>query len=397
MVEGASSTDLDSDALAFARAQYRQKHPQHTPEIDGWDEVTFLNKAKLSVGGRITRAGVLLLGKPESTHLLAPAQARITWVLRDAQKQEKDYQHFDPPFLLVGDKLLQKIRNLNVRHLPSGTLFPQEVTQYDPWVMRETLHNCIAHQDYTLGGRINVVESPDTLLFTNLGSFIPGSVEEMIRSDAPPEVYRNHFLAQAMVNLNMIDTIGSGIKRMFTRQRERSFPMPDYELDDPKKVVVRLTGQVLDENYTRMLLSRTDLDLMDVIALDKVQKKRLIDDYAFNRLKARKLIEGRRPNLFVSAKVATATGEKAAYIKNRAFDKEHYRGMVVSYLEKFAEATRADLEALLVDKLSAVLTEKQKRDFVNNLLQGMKREGLIEADGATRWARWRLRKGGGKS
>jgi ATP-dependent DNA helicase RecG len=50
----------------------------------------------------------------------------------------------------------------------------------------------------------------------------------MIRSDAPPEIYRNPFLALAMVNLNMIDTIGSGIKRMYTRQRERSFPMPDY-------------------------------------------------------------------------------------------------------------------------------------------------------------------------
>jgi len=57
----------------------------------------------------------------------------------------------------------------------------------------------------------------------------------MIQSDVLPEVYRNPFLAQAMVNLNMIDTIGSGIKRMFTLQRQRSFPMPDYELSDPNR------------------------------------------------------------------------------------------------------------------------------------------------------------------
>jgi ATP-dependent DNA helicase RecG len=227
VVDGASLADLDPEALTFARAQYRQKHPQQVAEAEQWDDATFLNKAKLSVGGKMTRTALLLLGKAEAAHQLSPAQARITWVLRDTAKLEKDYQHLDPPFLLAGDKVLQKIRNLTVRHLPSGTLFPQEVTQYDPWVIRETLHNCIAHQDYALGGRINLVESPDTLAFTNLGSFIPGSVEEMIRSDAPPEVYRNPFLAQAMVNLNMIDTIGSGIKRMFTRQRERSFPMPD--------------------------------------------------------------------------------------------------------------------------------------------------------------------------
>jgi ATP-dependent DNA helicase RecG len=260
--------------------------------------------------------------------------------------------------------------------------------------LRETLHNCIAHQDYTLAGRIIVVESPGTLLFENLGSFIPGSVEEMIRSDAPPEVYRNPFLAQAMDNLNRIETIRSGTKRMFTRQRQRSFPMPGYELGKPKKVAVRLTGQVLDENYTRLLRNRTGLDLMDVIALDRVQKKQEINDDAFKRLKALTLIEGRRPVLYVSAKVAAATGEKAAYSKNRAFDKQHYRGMIVAFLQKFGEASSAELEGLLVGKISDVLTEKQKRDFVNNRLQGMKREALLEVDGATRWARWRLPRAG---
>ncbi|MCC6537676.1 MAG: transcriptional regulator, partial [Bryobacterales bacterium] len=390
VVEGASLSDLDPEALAFARVQYRQKHPHQATDIGAWDATTFLNKAKLSIGGRPTRTGLLLLGRPESSHFLSPAQARITWVLRDAQQREQDYQHFAPPFLLAGDRLLRKIRNLTVRHLPSGTLFPQEVTQYDPWVIRETLHNCIAHQDYPAGGRINVVESPGALLFTNLGSFIPGSVEEMIRRDAPPEVYRNPFLAQAMVNLNMIDTIGSGIKRMFTRQRERSFPLPDYELDTPQRVAVRLTGQVLDENYTRQLLTSADLDLMDVIALDKVQKRRPIEDAALQRLKTRKLIEGRRPNLFVSAQVAAASGDKASYIKNRAFDKQHYRAMVEAYLRQFGEATRADLDALLLDKLSDTLSPKQRKEFIKNLLQEMKHSAVIQPVGARRWAKWRL-------
>lgn len=392
VVDGADLDDLDPQVIAFARTQYKEKHPQRAAEIDEWDDATFLNKARVCIGGKVTRTALLLLGREEAVHFLSPAQARITWVLRDEKNLEKDYQHFDLPLILAGDKVLAKIRNLTVRHLPSGTLFPHEVTQYDPWVMRETLHNCIAHQDYTLGGRINVVETPDTLLFTNPGSFIPGTVEEMINADAPPEIYRNPFLAQVMVNLNMIDTIGSGIKRMFTRQRERSFPMPDYELDDPRKVVVRLTGQVLDENYTRMLLSQTELSLMDVIALDRVQKNRPLDEETSRRLRARKLIEGRRPNLFVSAQVAAATGDKAAYIKNRAFDKAHYKDMVIAYLQKFGEASRKDLDQLLMDKLSDALDNKQKRHFVTNLLQGLRRENMIRPSGATRSAKWRLYK-----
>lgn len=393
-VESASVTDLDPQAIVFARVQYREKHPKQAVEMETWNDATFMNKAKICINGRITRTALLLLGKAESAHFLSPAQAQITWVLKDEKDMEKDYQHFGLPLIFVGDKILAKIRNLTIRQLPSGTLFPHEVIQYDPWVMRETLHNCIAHQDYTQGGRISVVETPGTLLFTNLGAFIPGTVEEVIQSDAPPEIYRNPFLAQAMLNLNMIDTIGSGIKRMFYRQRERSFPMPDYELADPRKVAVRLTGQILDENYTQLLLRQTDLDLMDVIALDKVQKQHPLDEEVFIRLKGQKLIEGRRPNIFVSAKVAAATGDKAAYIKNRAFDKAHYKDMVQAYLQEFVEATRSDLDGLLLEKLSNTLDTKQKKSFIKNLLQEMKNEGVIITDGKRRWAKWHMSKTG---
>lgn len=392
LVERAALRDLDPRAVRFARVQFEKKYPDHAAELSGWDDATFLNKAKVCIGGKLTHAALLLLGKDESAHLLSPAQARITWVLRDDNDIEKDYRHFTAPLILASDQLLGKIRNLTVRHLPSGTLFPHEITQYDPWVIRETLHNCIAHQDYPAGGRINVVETPESLLFTNLGSFIPGTVEEMIKSDAPPEVYRNPFLAHAMVNLNMIDTIGSGIKRMFTLQRQRGFPMPDYELSDPNRVVVRLTGRVLDENYTQLLMRQTEIDLMDVIALDKVQKKRPLDEGPFKRLKALKLIEGRRPNIFVSAKIADVTGDRAAYIKNRAFDKGHYKEMIVAYLQKFGKATRREINQLLLDKLSDALDGEQKRHFVTNLLQEMKREKLIDLDGSTRGAEWRLYK-----
>jgi ATP-dependent DNA helicase RecG len=392
VVEGATIQDLDPKAIEFARQQFREKNPNQAEQIPTWDDITFLNKAKVFLAGKVTHTALLLLGNEESTHFLSPSQARITWVLRDEKTMEKDYQHFDPPFILASAKVVSKIRNLTVRHLPSGTLFPIEATQYDAWVMREMIHNCIAHQDYGLAGRITVVENPDSLLFTNLGSFIPGTVEEMIRSDSPPEIYRNPFLAQAMVSLNMIETFGSGIKRMFMLQRERNFPMPDYKLDKPDKVSVKLTGQLLDENYTQLLLSNMELDLLDVIALDKVQKKLPLDDASFLRLKSQKLIDGRRPNIFVSAKVAAVTGDKATYIKNRAFNKSYYQAMIVSYLEKYGTATRKDFDDLLLNKLSDTLNIRQKHHFLKNLLQDLRRESILTTDGGTRGTKWRLSK-----
>ena len=140
-------------------------------------------------------AALLLLGRPESAALLSPMVAKISWVLKDDHNLELDYEHIGPPFLLAGDHLLNRVRNLTVRALPSGTLFPQEITQYDPWVIREALHNSIAHQDYRLRGRIVVVEFPDRILLTNVGDFLPGDVETVIQQDAPQAIYRNPFLS----------------------------------------------------------------------------------------------------------------------------------------------------------------------------------------------------------
>jgi len=388
----ATLNDLDPDAIRFAREQYKGKNKHLREEIDQWDDLTFLNKAKVCISGQITNTAIILLGREESEHFISPAYGWITWVLKDENGIARDYEHFRPPLILAVDRVFAKVRNLTYRYMPNDTLFPAEITQYDPWVMRELLHNCIAHQDYTLAGRISVVEEKESLLFTNLGSFIPGSVEEVIRSNAPPAQYRNRFLADAMVNLNMIETIGSGIIKMFKTQRQRFFPLPDYDLSKPEQVEVRLFGKVLDENYTRLLVKGTNLDLMDVIALDKVQKKRPLTEKEFKILKERKLVEGRRPNLYVSAKIAAVTGEKATYIKHRAFDKAHYKALVISFLKKWHKAKRGEIDNLLLDKLSDALTERQKRILIANLLSEMAhKDKTITTSGPKKTAVWRLR------
>ena len=217
-------------------------------------------------------------------------------------------------------------------------------------------------------------------------------MEAAIIRDAPPELYRNPFLAHAMVNLNMIDTIGSGIKRIFTKQRQRNFPMPDYDLSEPGIVRVRIIGKVLDEKYTRMLIGRPDLDLTDVIALDKVQKHRPLADDEFKLIKKKKLVEGRRPNLLVSAEVAALTETIVDYLKRRGIDKAYCQKMVVDLLTAQGQATRRDLDKLLLGKLSDALDTGQKKNLVTNLLQEMRREGTIRPVGGKRGAgaKWEL-------
>lgn len=386
--ETASLEDLDPAAVAKAREQFLIKHPNQQEEVKGWDERTFLNKARVLKQGKITHAALLLLGRVESASFLSPAVAKISWILKDAENRELDYEHIGPPFLLAGDRLMGRIRNLTVRALPSGTLFPQEITQYDPWVIREALHNAVAHQDYRRHGRIVVVESPNRVLLTNLGDFLPGDVETVIRQDAPQPLYRNPFLTDAMVELNMIDTQGGGIKRMFETQRRRSFPLPDYDLSEPGRVAVSITGRILDERYTSLLMERTDLEMGQVMLLDRVQKRLPIAREEHGRLKAAGLVEGRFPNLIVAAAVARATGGAGRHIRERGFDKRYYLDLILALVAKHGPVERKDVDEALVPKLPDRLTSEQKRRKVHNLLQELRRAGRIVNRGTRTKPRW---------
>lgn len=384
----ASLADLDPDAVAKAREQFVVKHPGQAAAIAGWDDTTFLNKARVLKQGAVTNTALLLLGHPESATLLSPAVAKISWILKDASNRELDYEHFGPPFLLVGDRLLKRIRNLIVRALPSGTLFPQEIAQYDPWVIREALHNAVAHQDYRRHGRITVVEFPDRVLVTNVGDFLPGDVETVIRQDAPQALYRNPFLADAMVELNLIDTQGGGIKRMFETQRRRWFPLPDYDLSAPGQVAVSLSGRILDERYTRLLMERTDLDLGQVMLLDRVQKGQRIDRDEHRRLKSSGLVEGRYPNVIVASAVARAAGEAGRHIRERGFDKRYYLDLILALVREHQPVDRKDVDQLLLTKLPDRLSQEQKLRKVHNLLQELRRSGLIDNRGSRSRPQW---------
>lgn len=389
--DGATIKDLDPIAISKAREGFVRKNPKiDTKDIENWGDEVFLNKARITINGKITKTAIVLLGKSESEHFINPACAKISWILKDKEGIEKDYEHFSCPFILAVDKIYKKIRNLRYRYISDKTLFPDEIDRYDPETIREAINNCIAHQDYELGGKINVVENEDdSLIFSNLGSFIPGTVENVIETDSPSEYYRNKFLADAMVNVNMIDTIGSGIKKMFISQKKRFFPLPDYDLTSGK-VKLTIIGKVLDVQYARKLVQIPNLDLKIIMALDKVQKKRKLNANEITELRKHDLVEGRNPNFYISSRVAIKTGEKSEYIKMRGFKDDYYKKMILEYLEKYNEASKKDIEKLILDILPKILDEQQKKNKIRNIVYAMsKKDKTIANKGTSRYPKWK--------
>jgi len=388
---------LDAGAITRARELYARRHAQHAQALasaQNWNEEELLHHLRLAVDGRLTRAAVVLLGMPQATSLLGGPTPRLTWVLHDHTGMIVAHRHFELPLLLSIDELVARIRIIDVPLLPPGQLAPLNLPNYDPWVMREALHNCVAHQDYEQGGRVRVTESPAALTFFNLGAFLPGTVQRVLQGQQPEQRYRNACLANAMVELDLVETLNSGVPRMFRVQRERFFPLPDYSFShDPDAVSLCIHGKGIDPNYVQALMRDSSLSLEQAIWLDRVQKGLPIDAAAAKALRARGLVEGRLSRLGVSAQVAVLTGSEVEYVQHRGLDDDHFKALVRKLLSTGPQP-RAQIDALLLGKLPESLVGlARRREYVRRLLQDMREAGqIVNVGKATRGATWALGK-----
>ena len=382
IVPNATIDDLDEVAIAKARVMFKKVHSRiPAEEVNAWSVPEFLSNAGVMIDGGITRAAIILLGKPVSVFKLRPAVVRVTWSLRDEKQDVVDYEHFTAPFILTVDQILAKVRNLTMREMPGGTLFPDGMQQYDDYSVREILHNCIAHQDYTLQERINLVENPGFLYYANGGSFIPGTVQKALATHGPQRHYRNECLCNAMVNFNMIDIVGRGIRKIFNQQWERRFPMPDYEIDAAKKeVAVRLYGNAINEKYTKLLKENKDLSFEDCLLLDAVQKGHQLNEVDAKNLLSRGLIEVQDDQYYISLDVARKTKQVPEYTRTKGLERDKLKQMVLQFVQNSGEdgATREMIISYLANALPERNTKEQNQRLVGNILSEMNTDGLIK-------------------
>ena len=393
IIEGATIDNLDKEAIKVAREQFKVKYKGKSisEEIDNLSDIDFLNKVKLTLNNKITIACMLLLGKNDDDYLMNGYTPKMTWKLYD-DFNVIDYEHFGIPFIINVEKLKSKIRNLRYRYMVNdNTLFPNEVDQYDNYILRELINNCIVHQNYKLHGNINVMEYKDKLIITNEGNFIPETIENVLKDGFSSPYYRNQFLANAMVNLNMIDTVGSGIRRVYDIQKKKFFPMPDYDLSEDNRVKVTLYGKIIDEKYSKILFEKTNLDIDEVMLLDRVQKGFEITKEQSDCLRKDNLIEGRYPNIYISSDIAKITGEKEEYVYNSGLENEFYMEMILKYLNEYGSASRKEIIALLNDKLPKSLDNKNKVSRVRYLLDVLKKEGKIYNDAKSGGSCWKIK------
>ena len=191
-------------------------------------------------------------------------------------------------------------------------------------------------------------------------------------------------LANAMLELGLVDTIGSGIRRMFNKQRDRLFPMPDYDFSD-NRVKVTIVGKVLDLDYAMMLTRDKTLNLLEIEMLSRLQMHRQLSDDEITYLRKRRLVEGRKNALYFAKSVAKATGQEAKYTNDKGFDDNYYKDLIIKSITQHKKMGRPKINELLWNKLPEALSDKQKENKITNLLASLRRAGKIMQGEKRQW------------
>ena len=129
--------------------------------------------------------------------------------------------------------------------------------------------------------------------------------------------------------------------------------------------------------YDNILAKNQDLSLVEIEALNRIQLNRSISDEEVSHLRKKKLIEGRKPNLFIVKPVAQQLDQKTAYSNNKGFEDSYYCDLILKALTEHGTLTKKEITELLWNKLPDVLSESQKHSKVRNLLTKLRKQDKI--------------------
>lgn len=374
VVNDADMRSLDIGALRAARAAFCERFPDRAEESASWDDRTFLSRAGVLKRGRITVAALILLGKRDSG--LIPDTVCIRWRLVGRDGSVEDSRTFQVPMVLAASQAVSMVRNWTCTVSSAG----RQVSAYRNSVLLEAVRNAIQHQDYTMGGAVDVIErDSESVEVVSRGSFPRRAPESFIEGSPQARPPRNQFLVSAMAGLGLVPASGTGIRSMYLAQAARRFPMPDFGISDDRVSV--LFHGIRAGAYARVLDLRDDLDLRTMMDLDRLAKLRYVPERRIRSLARRGLVEV----MDGVPCIASGAGQQVLSAFVGGTDEE----AVLDLISRNGSVTRSDVADVLAARDRRELTPEQIRVKATNLLQSMRRRGLIgKADGSTRSARY---------
>ena len=184
----------------------------------------------LARDGGLTRATLLLLGKPRELIRLVPGHEVILLEMQDETRYSRR-QDLQVPLLEILEQA-QKFIDENPRLSPvnlSG--FVEAEIPYITWdVFREAVLNALTHRDYFLLQSVYVHHHASQMEVSSPGEFIGGVTPANILRHHPKR--RNPLLAEVFQKIGLVNRAGVGVDRIYRGLLRLGKGLPNYRVDE---------------------------------------------------------------------------------------------------------------------------------------------------------------------
>lgn len=355
VIKGVTLSDLSEEAVNLARTLWFQKTDNQSIQPMSAKEL-LKGLDLLDDNDGITRAAVILLGKPESVQKYAP-NSELIWEYRKHSSTIPFNARieFKQAFLLYYDTLWQTIDARNeVVHIQEGFTI-RDLKAFGEDVIREAVLNAAAHRDYRDQSSVFIKQSSDSISIDSPGGFMSGVTPDNIITASNA---RNRRIAEVFQKLGLVERSGQGADKIFQQTISEGKGLPDYHKSDNYRVLLSVGAQIQDRefiNYLRRVVDETNiiLSVNEYVLLERIRQG--IDTTQLNeyvsRLVSLKLIErvgrGRGAKLILSKRYYSTFGKKGEYTRRRGLDKPANLELILRHLKIHKKGFARELEQAL--------------------------------------------------
>ena len=377
--EGLGLDDLDGVEIARLRNTIESLRP--LSPLLALSDPELLEAIGAVRDGKLTRAGLLLLGKRTVLARILP-QHEVIYLYEPTPVDIVFRQDLKAPLLYTVERiqeLTQHPERNPVCTLRLG-LFHLQIPAYPEESFREAILNALIHRDYLEPGSIYVHHRQREMVVSNPGGFIGGITPQNILHHEPKA--RNRLLAEMFQKIGLVERAGIGRRRIFIPPLAYGKRPPVYEADE-HTVTLTLYDDSYDEALATFIAEEQragrQFDLDGLLLLSYLREHSEIDLARAARLLQRpeattqdvleRLVlqskawlerHGRKKGVTyrLAPWVAARLVGKAVYSRARPIDRARWAELLRRYVTEYGSISNAECRELLMlgDSRSAMST-----------------------------------------
>lgn len=378
--------DLDSHALDKLRQLWSEK--ANRKDYLKKTYVSMLQNLNLSTSEGLTYASLIILGKNQFIQKYLPGAEIIFEWRSNKNKITHDFRiSWRDNFMNIFDEIWKTINARNIRIPFQEGFIQREIWAFEEKTIREAILNAVTHRDYRdINRSIFIKASPESLMIESPGGLIsPVTIDNIIDKCA----WRNRLLAETFEKINFVERSGQGVDDIFEKTLRDGKGLPDFSGTDSDTVRLTVPALVEDKKFILFLEKtskekKVEFNPEEIIELEYIRRaqkiRSVVHKEKFFKLGIIESVgRGRASSYILAHQYYAYQGRPGIHTKLIGTTREEKKMLIIKHLKKNQTARLEDFQD--------VFSELSKKE-IQNLLQELRKNGMIEFSGKRRSGKW---------